>query len=135
MSLYQRCSDVTDDSSCSVPGAAGDGICSNATGNGSYFVPGTTGNGICSDATGNCSCSISSALGNSICSNVWHTWKSKETVLRFCEDIFMNTYAAEVTKWDGTYGNMFQMCNPEELVKVNWDGVISYNVNANMYIL
>ena len=30
---------------------------------------------------------------------------------------FTNTYAAEVKKWDVTYGNMFHMCNPEELVR------------------
>ena len=40
---------------------------------------------------------------------------------------FTNTYNAEVKKWDGTYGNMFHMCNPEELV--NWDGIVSRNVN------
>ena len=44
---------------------------------------------------------------------------------------YTKTYATEVKKWDGTYGNMFHMCNPEELV--NWDGIVSRNVNRNVY--
>jgi hypothetical protein len=44
---------------------------------------------------------------------------------------FTNTYAVKVKKWDGAYGNMFAVCNPEELV--NWDGIVSHNNNSNIY--
>ena len=61
------CSDATGDSSCSVSGAAGDGIYADATGDGSE--PPHACKGSYSDALSDGSCSILGAADNGICSD------------------------------------------------------------------